>query len=81
MEADAQKAGEEISSGFLFRCAASLASTASSGQQAVCSLLSKQIIVLTAQRLLKPFDCRRQNIQLPGLNLLDGARGKIRQFR
>ena len=43
--------------------------------------LSEQIIVTTTQRLLQPPNCCGQDIQLPGLNLLNGARGKIRQFR
>ena len=37
--------------------------------------LSQQIIVTTPQCLLQPPNCCGQNIQLPGLNLLDGARG------
>jgi len=43
--------------------------------------LSEQIIVTTAQCLLQPPNCCGQNIQLPGFNLLDRTRGKVRQFR
>jgi hypothetical protein len=43
--------------------------------------LSEQIIKTTPQRLLQPLDCRGQDVQLPSLNLLDGARGKVCQFR
>jgi hypothetical protein len=45
------------------------------------SALSQQIIVTTAQRLLQPPNRCGQDIQLPGLNLLDRTRGKVRQFR
>jgi len=49
--------------------------------ETVIGVLSQQIIVTTAQRLLQPPNCCGQNIQLPGLNFLDGAWGKVRQFR
>ena len=43
--------------------------------------LAEQIVKTTAQHFLQPLDCCGQDVQLPGFNLLNGARSKVRQLR